>query len=85
MTVLVDFFAFFFFEQFCRVFYERLVAKVGDLAAAGFLDQILDFLRSRLREDQPTRDVRTVDWRGPAGQALAQELLEETLVVFGGD
>jgi hypothetical protein len=82
--VLVDFFTFFFFEQFCRVFYERLVSKVGDAAAAAYLDGILDYLRSVLRERQQTRDLRDVDWAGTEGRALTDELLEQTLFVYGG-
>ena len=83
-AVLADFFTYFFYEQFCRVFYERLVAKVGEDAAAAYLDGILDYLRSALRELQQTRDLREVDWAAAEGRALTDDLLEQTLFVFGG-
>lgn len=82
--ILMDFFTYFLYEQFCRVFYERLVAKVGDAEAAGYLDSILDYLRSAIHERHQTRDLRGVDWAGTEGQAVMDELLEQTVFVFGG-
>lgn len=84
VDLLTRFYAFYLYEQFCRVFYERLVARVGDATADSFLGGILDFLGSSLREHHITRDIRRIHWGGPEGRALADELLEQTLLVFGG-
>ncbi len=82
--LLTRYFAFYLHEQFCRVFYERLVAKVGDTQAGAFLDGILDFLQSRLEEVHLERDIRTIKWSREDGRAFAEDLLEQTLDVFGG-
>jgi hypothetical protein len=82
--LLTRFFAFYLHEQFCRVFYERLVAKIGNTKADGFLDGILDFLQSKLEEVHLERDVRTINWTSEDGRAFAQDVLELTLDVFGG-
>lgn len=83
-ALLIDFFTYFFFEQFCRVFYERLVEKIGDVAADAYLGAIMDYLRSALREQQQTRDLREVDWASAQGKAITDDLLEQALFVYGG-
>lgn len=82
--LLCTFFAFYIYEQFCRVFYERLVARVGDRTAESFLEGILDFVRSVILEHHLERDVTRVDWTGAEGQEFAIDLMERTLDVFGG-
>lgn len=82
--LLTRYFAYYLHERFCRVFYERLIAKVGDLKAGEFLDGILDFLQSKLEEVHLERDVRTINWTSSAGREFVDDLLELTLDVFGG-
>jgi hypothetical protein len=83
-ALLTRYFALYLHEQFSRVFYERLVARVGPTQADTFLGSILDYLQSRLEEAHLEFDIRTVDWAGEAGRAFAEDMLEETLNVFGG-
>jgi len=47
-AVLIEFFSFYLFEQFCRVFFERLMQRVGELKAQPFLNDIESFIRSVL-------------------------------------
>ena len=72
------------FEQFTRVFYERLVTRVGDAAAASFLEGIRDYIMSAVEQVHVTRDLRTVDWGSTAGRDIADGILEDTLYVFAG-
>ena len=82
--LLSRFFALCLFEQFTRVFYERLVSRIGDAAAGSFLDGIRDYIRSAVDQLHITRDLRTVDWSSAAGRELAEGILEDTLFVFAG-
>lgn len=83
-TVLQDFFGCYLYEVFCRVFYERLVQRVGETRADSFLGQIKDFLRSTLANRTVERDITDIDWAGQEGAALVSEIMETTLTVFGG-
>ena len=82
-TLLIKFFGYYIFEQFCRVFYERLTARVGENQAEMFLDGILDYIISALRHKTFNKDVSTINWRGEQGKAVTSEILLETLDVFG--
>ena len=82
-TVLHDFFGFYLYEVFCRVFFERLVQKLGETRAHSFLDQIRDFINAALVNRAPGNDISKIDWPGTAGQALTADIMEATLNVFG--
>jgi hypothetical protein len=86
--LLSRFFALCLFEQFTRVFYERLVARVGEATAASFLDGIRDYIRDYIRSAVAsvhiTRDLRMIDWSSAVGRELADRILEDTLFVFAG-
>ncbi len=81
-TILYDFFGFYLFEQFCRVFFERLVQRVGELKAQSFLTDIESFIASMLMNRTSGRDVSKIDWTGPEGLALMADIMEATLRVF---
>jgi hypothetical protein len=81
---LVAFFGYYLFEQFIRVFYERLVRRVGDARATAYLDGIEAYLRAVIEEQHQSRDLGAVDWAGDEGQRLTDSILEEALRVFGG-
>jgi hypothetical protein len=82
-VVLHDYFGFYLYEVFCRVFFERLVQRLGDTRAHSFLDQIRDFITAALANRAAGTDIRRIDWTGPAGQALTADIMEATLTVFG--
>jgi len=82
-TVLRDFFGLYLYEVFCRIFFERLVQRVGDTRAHALLDQIRDFIVATLANRTGTRDVSSVDWAGAEGAAMTADIMETTLSVFG--
>lgn len=81
--VLRDFFGFYLFEQFCRVFYERLVQRVGDMQAENFLAQIKDFIVSALANRTAGQKIADIDWTGRAGAEIVSDIMQQTLTVFG--
>lgn len=80
--LLQDYFGFYLYEVFCRVFFERLVQKVGETRALSLLDQIKGFIREKLRNIAVTRDLSNVDWNSADGLAISAEVMESTLRVF---
>lgn len=81
--VLQDFFGFYLYEVFCRVFFERLVQRIGETRAHSFLGQIKDFIVATLANRTADRDIRRIDWAGSDGQRMTAEIMEATLHVFG--
>lgn len=78
-TVLQDFFGFYLYEVFCRVFFERLEQRVGETTAQSFLDQIEAFIVATLANRTADRDIRTIDWSGQQGREMTMEIMETTL------
>lgn len=79
------FFAYYLYEQFCRVFYERLVTRVGEDQASSFLDGIKDYLISQVDSLHYDKDLTSIDWGGQEGQIVTAQMLEQTLYIFGGE
>jgi hypothetical protein len=82
-TVLQDFFGFYLYEVFCRVFFERLVQKLGETRAHSFLDQIRNFVVATLANRIADHDIRQIDWAGPEGERMTADIMQATLDVFG--
>jgi hypothetical protein len=78
------YFGHYLFEQFCRVAYDKLVAKVGDVRADAFLGEIRRFIAAKVREVGATRDLSRINWNSPEGSALATDLFANVLTIFGG-
>lgn len=82
--VLKDFFGFYLYQHFCRVFFERLVQRVGETKAESLLDAIRHFIKSKLTNLAIDSDLSKVDWSGPDGNDVITEIMETTLEVFEG-
>jgi len=82
--VLQDFFGLYLYELFCRVFFERLVQRVGDTRAHSYLNEIGDFIKSTLANRVTNRDISQINWAGSEGETITAEIMETTLNVFGG-
>ncbi len=80
--LLQEYFGLYLYEVFCRVFFERIVQRSGELRAYTVLGQIKDFIKQKLADLSVTRDLGKVDWSGDEGQALTTEVMESTLRVF---
>lgn len=81
--LLSRFFGFYLYEQFCRVFYERLVERVGEIKAATYHSSILDYIKSALKRLAHKLDITRVDWAGNQGATIANRILQDTLEIFG--
>ena len=78
------FFGYYIYEQFCRVFYERLAARIGDIQADRLIGEIQDYIFEALKYITRHQDVSQIDWDGSQGQQIIDEILQETLEVFSG-
>ena len=83
-SLLAQFFGYYLYEQFCRVFYERLAKNVGGSNADGYLSSIFDTIKSALEYMTHDRDLSKIDWAGAEGQSIADEILQDTFEIFGG-
>jgi hypothetical protein len=81
--ILATFFGHYVFKMFCRNFYEEWLKKVGDSKAASGLRQIKDYITSSLRTKLANRQIGKVDWKKSEGIRLTEEVLRETVEVFG--
>ena len=82
--VLEMFFGYYLYEVFCRVFFERLVQRVGETRAQSFLGQILDYVKSALRNRVHGRTLTAMSGTDAARDLLVTDIMESTLRVFGG-
>jgi hypothetical protein len=81
--ILVSFFGHYIFNMFCRNFYEDWVKKVGEAKAGTGLDQIKEYIRSSLRAKLAGKKVTKVDWKKSEGKQFVENVLKETVEVFG--
>jgi hypothetical protein len=81
-SLLQDFFGFYLYEVFCRVFFERLVQKKGETRAMSALGQIRNYILAAVNNLAAQRNIGQIDWRGPAGHQVATDIMESTLRVF---
>ncbi|MFW5901393.1 MAG: hypothetical protein ACOCUK_02490 [bacterium] len=82
--LLGSFFGYYLYEQFCRVFYERLVNRVGRQNADSYLRSILDTIKASLALKISGRDLSQIDWGGAEGQNISDNILQETFEIFEG-
>ncbi len=82
--LLLDFFGYYLHEIFCRVFFERLVQRVGESQAYSFLKDIGDFIKSAIANRASGHELSRIDWTGREGKAIVSDIMEATLSVFGG-
>lgn len=80
--LLLQFFGYYLYHGFCRVFFERVTRKHGQEKAASFLGNIRNFIESMLRNRTYGRDLTNIAWAGQEGDAIAKDILKTTLEVF---
>ena len=76
------FFGYYIYEQFCRDFYGRLVANIGNKQAEESVDEIRDYICEALKDEIGDRDMSQINWSGDQGERIIDEILDETLEVF---
>ena len=83
-SLLIHFFGYYIYRRFCHTFYEELVKKHGEQKSNGFLSDIKRCIDEELRYKTLGKKAVTMDWLGTEGQALIDEILQDTLAIFGG-
>jgi hypothetical protein len=81
--ILASFFGHYIFKMFCRNFYEEWVKKVGEAKATSSLADIEEYIRSSVRAKLTGRSVTAADWKKDEGKQVTENVLTETLEVFG--
>lgn len=81
--ILASFFGHYVFKLFCRNFYEDWLKKVGTSKTTAKLRELKDYITSSLRTKLAGKQLGTANWKGTDGTRLAEEVLKETLEVFG--
>jgi hypothetical protein len=81
-VILRDYFGLYLFEQFCRVFFERLVQRKGESKALAFLDDIKEFIKATLINRVGRRVVAKISWAGQEGAKVCADIMQATLGVF---
>lgn len=82
--ILSHFYAYYLYEQFCRVFYGQLVSSLGEAQAEGFLGQILDYIVAQVDLRVRLANVLNISWLAEEGRLIAEGILQNTFMVFGG-
>jgi hypothetical protein len=81
--ILASFFGHYIFKMFCRNFYEEWVKKVGDAKASSSLDQIKQYISSSVRAKLTGEKLAKIDWKKEEGTKVAEDVLKETIDIFG--
>jgi hypothetical protein len=81
-ALLAEFFGYYIYEQFCRVFFERLVQRVGEGKASSFLGDIEELIAATLANRTAGRELAAIQWDGKEGRDIVTEIMETTLHVF---
>lgn len=81
-VMLRDYFGAYLFEQFCRVFFERLVQKKGEPKALAFLGDIKEFIKATLVNRVGRRAIAKIAWASQEGAQLCADVMQATLEVF---
>lgn len=83
-SLLIRFFGYYIYRRFCHTFYESITAKHGEQKGQGFLSDIKRCIDEELRFKTFGKKVTNIDWLGNQGQSLIDEILQDTVAVFGG-
>jgi hypothetical protein len=81
--ILASFFGHYIFKMFCRNFYEEWVKKVGEAKAGSSLKEIEEYIRSSVRTKLTGQKVTSADWKKDEGKQITENVLKETLEIFG--
>jgi hypothetical protein len=80
--MLARYFAFYLYEQFCRVFFERLVQRVGESKALSFLKDIRAFISASVANRLGSCSAAGVKWKEQEGARFCADVMQTTLEVF---
>lgn len=82
LRIIIRYFGFCIFTQFCRVFAERIIERADDGDAKAFQDQIRDCILSDIEHVNANEDLSSFNWAGEEARELADDLFERTRRVW---
>lgn len=83
-SLLIRFFGYYIYRRFCHTFYEEIATKHGEQKSNGFLNDIKRCIDEELRYKTFEKKAVEIDWLGTEGQLLIDEILRDTVTIFGG-
>lgn len=83
-VVMMEYFAYLVYEEFMRSFYEQVLQRHGQARADSMSDDILAFVLGAIENKVLDISFTEVKWAGAQGRQIAQQVMEQTLRVFGG-
>lgn len=82
--LMVRYFGYYLYVLFCERFIERLNRDPEKAqSAAAVTTQVREYILTAVESRLQGADVANVDWTGPDGLRMSEEILGETLEVFG--
>ena len=81
-NLIISFFGYYVYQQFCRVFYAQLIANIGERQADESINGIREYICLKVKDVVSDRDVKQIDWNNSQGQQIVEEILQRTLEVF---
>lgn len=78
------FLALYVHEQFNRVFYSRLEARVGKDNAAQYLKNGLHCIEWMLRDRTSSLNVQSIDWNASQGEQIISGIMNDVFAIFTG-
>jgi hypothetical protein len=82
--LILKFFGFYLYEQFCRVHYQLVSSKIGNENTEEYFEQIKVYIKEELAYQLSNDDATSVDWKSEEGAQICQNILRQTLEVFCG-
>ena len=81
-ATLHSFFGHYILEVFKTVGCQGVMERYGLEKADSMVGQIRDFIGEKLSELEHSRSLSSVDWNGPAGAAIVQGIVADTVAIF---
>jgi len=83
LQIMADFFGHYLYEIFCRDFYEIWQKKVGANQAKRSLNQVKDCIFAEVKSEMAGKTINAADWTGTEGAKLTDQIMQDTLSIFG--
>jgi len=81
-SVLENFLGNYVFEMFCSTTYKGVLENHGPASAQGLVEQVRDYINTKLGDVKMTRNLSTIDWAGSEGAKTVDTLVAQTIEIF---
>ncbi len=82
-TALHEFFGHYIFQVFTTVGAQGVMETHGADKAESMVGQIRDFIDAKISNLESSRPLSSIDWTGPAGASVVDEIVTHTIDIFG--